>query len=499
MMGADAVIRVAVDGTVREVPGWSLGIEADDHGPTVASFVTDRPLPKFADIGIRVGGLRVFSGWVEDTETEDGMVVVTAAGEQRALDDDPYTRTYMAAGFRDAIDARAGPTVNQGYWVRSGLNLDTRSMVLGLQPNTIWYQGQSAGITYDLGFGGVGPRRVWVFEQARSMPAKTSLYLYVRAHSTRSNHAPPVAGQYLDATPVQLQGTGTLTWRPFTFNANTFRYVTVFLYSFATYDIAKTAPEYYALFSEVRVSTLPLPVVGSFNALNGYALNTSQVVPDIVGRVPRLTLGTVVPSTVDLPGLSTGGYALPREMLERVNIELWRYRVQPDRRVGFGPYPTLPTLTIGKQARGRWKEPATHSRVIVEYRDQTDEPGQVIRSRNSPRTRSEIITLGSPATATQAAVVADAYMAEQTQHRVEGTVTVTPGTLAARPGGEQLHPSRLLLAGGDRAHLDEPGDDGRIVTVSYSHDTETAEVSISDPQDDIDRELALLDVAADAD
>jgi len=47
---------------------------------------------------------------------------------------------------------------------------------------------------------------------------------------------------------------------------------------------------------------------------------------------------------------------------------------------------------------------------------------------------------------------------DMAQRRIEGSVVIAPGQLMERPSGQPLHPSRLLLAGGDRAWIEEAED-----------------------------------------
>lgn len=495
---ADAIVRANVEGTWRPLaPVWSLGIEGDQHGPAQATFVCKRRLPKFTEIEIAVGGLVVGDGWVEDCETEGGLSNVTVWCWQRHLDDDLYTRTYMMSGFADAIDARSAPGISLGYWARAGVNISERSLTLGMQPNTIWYAEQAGGVTYDLGEGGVGPRKVWLRRQYLYFPSKTSIKLYVRAHSTRANHHPASAGNYIDsaeAPPVMAGTSGDPYWYGFTFAANAFRYLSVFLHTTATYDLAKDASESFITFNEARTSTLegdpnhPAPVVR-----DNSGITSDRAIPHIVSMAPKLTLGSNPTSTIPLYGLDTDGYQTPRQMLDRVNVDQWRYRVNPGRRLDRGAYPTVPAYTIANRDPARLRIPDTHDRVIVQYRDLQGDERQLVRSVASPRQRSQVISLGANAAEEQAISVADAFLKDQSERRIEGTARVAPGALSERPSGQPLHPSRLLLAGGDRAYLDEAGDHGRIVRVSYDHQTESAEVEFSEPQDDLDRQLAYLE------
>lgn len=491
---AEATVRVNLEGSWQPIaPVWSLGIEADEHGPTQATFVCKRKLPKFSDAEVLIDGLVVADGWIEQVESMDegNLYTVTMWCWQRHLDDDPFVRTWMVSGFQRGVDARDGPTVDQAYWARAGPRLEERSLTIGLQPNTIWYANQAAGITFDLGPGGVGPKTVHLYQTANNFPAKTVIYFQTRAHSTRSNHHPLVTGQYAIAIDKAIGGDAGAKWHNGTFPDNSFRYMTVFLYTDTTYDMAKTETEFYIAFSDIRISTLGVGG-GTPNSQNGSTITADMAVPSILAAAPRLTLGRNTVSETNIFGLATEGHQTPRQMLERINLDQWRWRVNPGRKLDREPYPSLPAFTIKGEASSRLRIPETYSRVIVGYRDEQGDEREHIASVASPRQRSQVIALEGTAAAAQAQRVADAFLADQAQRRVEGTVTIAPGQLVERPSGQSLHPSMLLLAGGDRAWLDGAGDHGRIVRVSYSHDTETAALDVSEPQDDLDRELAYL-------
>lgn len=487
---ASATVRVKDTGAWRELaPVWSLNVTSDEHGPSDASFVCKDRLLQFADIEIMVGGLVVFDGWVEDAETSEGLCTVTAAGWQRHLDDDPYDRTYFISGFAKALDARAGARVDPAYWVRNGLQVSERGLMFGVAPGHIWYLNQAMGVTYDLGTGGAGPSVVWVRQQAVYMPQyKGLLYLYIRAHSTRSNHSPAVAGQYVSMDQPAYQGdyltAGGDRWLgPFTFAANQLRYVTIMALPPTTLDEARDQPEYYWQFSEVRISTL---------TPGGMDMAPSDAVAHIVSKAPLLTLGTNTLSPTRMTGLSTDGYQTPRQMLDRLTVDQFRYRVNPGRRLDREPYPALPTFTISDPAIPTLRYPEIHSRVIVSYSDPQGDQQEAVASMIWPRQRSQVLALDSPATPEQAQVIANAAITDESQRKVEGLAAVPPGALKARPSGEPLHPSRLLLAGGDRVFVDAAGGDARIVGVNYDSETETAEVSLSAPQDSLDRALQHL-------
>jgi hypothetical protein len=490
---AEATIRCNLEGAWAPLtPTYSLGIDADQHGPRGATFVTTQPLPRDTDIQIEIGGLLVAEGWVESCEgIEDGpnLYTITVACEQQGLDDVLYTRNYIRSGFSDALDGRDAPGIDMVYWARSGLVLDDRTITMGLVPGTIFYASQAIGVTIDLGEGDAGPFIAWIHQSAMNLPPKLANYMVIRCHSARNNHHPPVAGQYQEFF-YEVGGTGVAEWRGFAFTANVFRYVTLLFTSNNTYDLDPDAPEWWISFDDVRISTLPTGG-GTVTSQNGSTLTADQVMAHIVGQCPRLTLGTNPTSVIDMHGFGTNGYATPRQMLERLNLDHWRYRVNPGRRLDRDPYPTIPTFTVSRDARARLRTPDTFSTVVVAFTDLQGDTYSIVQENPHVRRRYHQITLEGSSTIAQAQAIAAAFLADQAQRTVEGTVTVAPGQIVQRPSGAAVHPSEMLLAGGDRVWVEEAGDSARIVGVSYSHDSETVTLELSDVSDNLSRALGL--------
>ena len=501
---ADAIIRCNLEGAWTPIaPVWSLGIDGTSSGPDTATFVTTRSLPKYADVEILIGGLVVADGWIEGAEgMEDGeLYTITVFCWQRHLDDDSYTRLYMRTGFAGATDGRDAPGVDMPYWYRAGLVMEERTLSVGIMPNNIFYSNQAVGATFDLGladgvigpWGGGGAIWVWLHLREAVMPPKLANYLYVRSHSERNNHHPSVPGQFEDATPYVVTGTHPAQWLSFAFSHSVRRYVTVFLTSLNTYDLDKDAPEWWMSFDDIRISTV-VAGGGTANSLNGSTVTADQIVPHIVSKAPRLTLGANPVSAINMFSASTDGYQTPRQMLERINLDHWRYRVNPGRVLDRGPWPTLPTFTVSEEARSRLRHPETFTRVVVSYADVNgDRRSYGADVAGALRTRTQVIELENVATADEAGAVATAFLADQAQRTLEGTVTVAPGQVVERPSGQAIHPSQLLLAGGDRVYVDEAGDHARVVGMSYEHSTETITLDLSDVTDNLDKAMGLLD------
>lgn len=495
---AEAVVRVSYEGAWQPVaPVWSLGAEADEHGPAQAIFVCRRKFPKFSDAEISIDGLVILDGWVEQCEAMDegDLYTVTVFGEQRSLDDDQFERNWLLSGFNRTTDGRDGAGVDQAYWARHGMRLAEKSLTLGLMPNTIWYAQQAAGVTFDFGPGGVGPRTVAIHQTKNDWvnPFNTALGMRLigRCHTTRANHNPP-SGDWADAFNLDITNLTGDRWYSGTFAANARRYLSVFNYADNTFDWPKDHAEYVMQFSEIRASTEPVGGGGTADSQNGIAITADQAVPAIVAAAPRLSVGVNTLSSTSIYGLSTDGFQTPRQMLQRIDLDQWRYRVNPGRRLDRGPFPTVPIFTIRREAQARLRAPETHNRVVVEYVDQQSDPQRHIASVSSPRQRTQVIRIDNQATAAEAMRVADAFLADQASRRFEGSVVVAPGQLLERPSGQPRHPSELLLAGGERVWVDDAEDHGRAVRISYSHDTETATVELTEPQDDLDRELSYL-------
>lgn len=216
-----------------------------------------------------------------------------------------------------------------------------------------------------------------------------------------------------------------------------------------SYNVVFPTPYRYVTMFMECMSTLNLSATRSAVVITaatvygdaGYnPLRASGVVKDVVPRTaPLLTTRGVQDTTVTLPEYFTDGHKSTREVIEAVNaVHAWQPRVGVDRDVAYRPYPATPAYAIGA-----WS--------------------------------------GS---------------------RAEEGPTVARGDVRTVLGGEEPHPSRLLLGTGellrmlDRSNPDtgDFGRDGRIVAVNYDHDSETARLALGNETGKFEEQLGRFGV-----
>jgi hypothetical protein len=116
--------------------------------------------------------------------------------------------------------------------------------------------------------------------------------------------------------------------------------------------------------------------------------------------------------------------------------------------------------------------------------------------------RSLILEIGSAITETEALVLGDAFLSLHRTTPFKGTLTVTRGGVRRLLGGANVHPGHLLREGGELirfTHRIDPdtgglGRDGRIASIEYDSDSETATVAIDNDNANFEALLARLDV-----
>jgi len=100
--------------------------------------------------------------------------------------------------------------------------------------------------------------------------------------------------------------------------------------------------------------------------------------------------------------------------------------------------------------------------------------------------RTKRLQVNSPSTPESASRIADKYLSAHRSTPLKGDLTIQSGGAKEYLTGADIHPSRLLLSTGELLHFSNrtdpdtgaQGRDGTIAAVSYSHSSQSAQVSI---------------------
>jgi hypothetical protein len=118
--------------------------------------------------------------------------------------------------------------------------------------------------------------------------------------------------------------------------------------------------------------------------------------------------------------------------------------------------------------------------------------------------RTKRLQVSSTITQQVGQTLGDVFLTSHMTTPLKGTVTVNPGGVRDYLSGATVHPSQLLPLVGEKLHLSHrtnpdngaQGRDGFIASVSYSHDTQSASVSIDNQRNRFEALLERLAVVS---
>lgn len=393
---AESVVRVqALDGAwetvgVDRLAGvWpeNLELSSDQWGSKGCTFDLRRDptaswpdLLAFTPIEVDIDGQLSWSGRVSETPSRDGtdrVMSVVGEGWQHHLDDDLVDRMWVHDSLSEWKDTRSFPSTPLANYLAAGAVRQDAAAVLGWPQGSTTAVGCAVGVTLDLGVGRSAKRGMVTFEA--STFAAGSFTVYLKGHddmaSVISGGANAASGDA--ATNATLIGT----------TGNAYRYWSVIVYKNAGGTFTETVDRV------LRCTSVRVFGEAAYESGNASALKASTVVSDVLDR------GTVLLSSdrsgisgtsFNIPEYAPDGPRTPREHIGAVNaFHGWMAKVDPDRRMVFGPEPSRPKFTLGDWSAFELQDAAgssgadIYNRVLVTGQDPAGQPVQISRFTSS--------------------------------------------------------------------------------------------------------------------
>lgn len=478
----------------RGVVPEGITLSTNEGGPDTASFSLRRKasaqwpdLLAFNQLKIEVGGLPVWGGRIWEaplSDTGEDVISVQARGWQYHLDDDLIQALYVHTDMSSYRDQRSFPAALltshlAGPQVQAGAG----SINLIFPSGYTVVNNEQVCTTFDAG-SAIIKRAVVTWERVGVSDADDT----VRSRGSTAESA-ATAGD--DSTAVLTSASGTISH---TFGAaRRYHHVMVFRNGGGgTFGADQGA----------RITAIKLFAETAYESGNASVLKASQVVTSARDAgCPLLDdSDELIPATTfSIPDLSPQGYQTPRALMTAANAyEGNLLGVDLNRKVFFRERATVPVVEIGAWPGSQFNDSSTNSaeglynRVIVQGTGPDGGPISEVRTATSSLltrqgfTRTAVLSVSAPMTTASAQAIGDVWLLDKSSPKFKGSATVQGHGAARSINGGGIHPSELLLRGGDLlrvGHLIDPrtgaiGRDGVIKSITYSHDTETATVEL---------------------
>lgn len=495
----------SVDGVVPQ--GFTCSV--DQHGPTSAGFTlardTNRTWPDIqagSPIDVTVGGTPIWSGRLTGAPAGGpNQLSVTAEGWQYHLDDDQQLYGGVSGSQLDAFPQKTADQAANTAYIQGGLTDIGQNIVVGFPQGTVIPAGGRVGVTWDAGEGRVfaACSLDWAIGNAVA-----GLQLNVNAHALPYQPAGANSAGTWNGTVMNTVGaSGTVTS---TFGT-AYRYVTLLINCPA--GLTATSHHY------IRVTGARFAAVSSYLSGGASVLKASNVVATALLQAPLLDQSTagIEATSFNIPDFWPKDYTTARELIDGVNAyHGYDWLVTVDRRLTFAPQATSPTLQIGSWSGGRFIDQSTASlndianKVIVEYTNAAGVESKTVRTSASSvltvlgLTRAKRLATGLRLSTSAANAIGDVWLALHATPKMAGSFTATSDSVREITGGS-VPPHHMLRRVNELVRVDspnpvtgEPTRDGRIVGVTYTHDTKTAEVSLDNNTTNLEAFLARLQV-----
>jgi len=500
--------RLGVDVARGFVPE-GLTASANEGGSDTCSFtlrrVSSRPYPDLAafnQMKVEIAGRDVWAGRIWEaplSDTGDEQIAVTARGWQYHLDDDLIQRLYVHTDIAAYRDQRSFPSaVLTNHKAGPQVQASDGAITLIFPNGFSVVNSDYATATIDLG-AALAKRVVVTWERIASGYSDADCSIYSRGNSAEDA---TTAGD--DSFSLLTSASGTL--------AHTFstarRYHHLILFR-------NGGSGTFGQDQGVRITEVKLFGEAAYESGGASILKASDVVREARAGAPLLDdSNALIPATsFSIPDLAPQGYQTPRALMSAANAyEGNLLGVDVNRRVFYRERATVPVVEIGAWPGSQFQDSSTNSaeglynRVIVQGTGPDGSPVNEIRTASSSLltrqgfTRTAVLSVSAPMTTTSAQALGDVWLAERSSPKFKGTVTVQGHGAARAINGGGIHPSELLLRGGDLlrvGHLIEPstgaiGRDGVIKSISYTHDAETATVELDSERGRFETLLARL-------
>jgi hypothetical protein len=505
-LGADRYRSIVPEGLVCSANRWG----SDTCGFTLRRDVSPLgpDLSTWTPVEIEIAGVVVWDGRIRATPTSesDGPVIsVQGQGWQYHLDDDLYDRVYAQTRLSDWQDYRNFPTAYLPESPLAGtVSAGSGRIVLGWANGAVVAGSTGIAVTLDLGPGSIGAKRIVVTGDFTGLGGFFGFY--ARGHSALNS-----AGSFAftGASDAIANMPSTATTYAGTFSSN-FRYVTLICwYPGAT---TTTGVERSMSLTSVQVFTDT-----AYESGNASVLKIDQVAKDALSQATLLLstdTSNITAGTTSLPEFSVTD-STPRQAISGANAyENYETKMLIGRRLAVRPRPSVPAYEIGAWSGAQFQDASAGSgddivnRFIVRG---TGPDGSQIRvdrrssdigvttladRRGFLHTRTT--SAGAAITTTVGQRIADLYLTAYSTSPFAGSFQAVPGGVRRADNGSEPHPAWLLRDTGqlvrctDRVDPDTGawGRSGEIDTVTYTHDTLTADVALNENRAGLEALLA---------
>lgn len=348
----------------RGIVPENLTYSSDSKGSTKASFDLKRDpgvvwpdLRAFTPVDIEVDGVLVWSGFVKETPSKDGVqqiINVQAAGWQYHLDEDAFRKVYVQTDLsawkdtRSMLDTPLASAFRAAYTVAN----DNGIITLTYPKGTAWNVGSNwVGVTLDLG----------PYQSAASISmdwessADTGGAVTVYARSSSVSH-PAVGGSFSDALAF-AHWTASLGTSSGNFSLG-YRYVHIFMYHPAG-SAGNYGADHWFRIKGVRVYTN-----SAYRSGDASVLRAHHVAIDAFTYAPLLNRDQagIQQTSFNIPEYAPDAPVTLRDHLEAVNaFHDYQYGVDVRRRPIFRPQPSVPALEIGAWSSAEVEDASANS------------------------------------------------------------------------------------------------------------------------------------------
>jgi hypothetical protein len=504
-LGADRYRSVVPEGLVCSANRW---------GPDTCGFTLRRDvsplgpdLSTWTPVEIEIAGVVVWDGRIRATPTSesDGPVIsVQGQGWQYHLDDDVYDRAYVQTRLSDFQDFWGFPSANLSRYIAGG-RVNGGGLIQVAWPNGTVMSGTDnrVGVILDLGPANTAKRIVIQWESSNNTAA---IQFYARGSSNGDDSAANDAVVFL----LNAGASGT--------TAGTFptasRYVHLFMYYPS--GAGTFGADYW-----IRVKSAQVFADTAYESGNASILKIDQVAKDALSQATLLLsadTSNISAGTTSIPEFSVTD-STPRQAISGANAyENYETKMLIGRRLAVRPRPSVPAYEIGAWSGAQFQDASAGSgddivnRFIVRG---TGPDGSQIRvdrrssdigvttladRRGFLHTRTT--SAGAAITTTVGQRIADLYLTAYSTSPFAGSFQAVPGGVRRADNGSEPHPAWLLRDTGqlvrctDRVDPDTGawGRSGEIDTVTYTHDTLTADVALNENRAGLEALLARYQV-----
>lgn len=501
-----------------EVDPESVSYGANEWGCEKASFTLRRnpwaawpDLSPFTPVEIEIGGVIVWEGRTEGTPLKAGAeasINVQAGGWAQHLDDDLYKRLYVHATLSDWKDIRSSVEAPLASFSASPQVLSETGVITLSFPkgSPVTLDVTRVGVYLDLGEAGAAKTVSVTFGESTFVAGYYTLFAF--AGPSVEAYLAEELWQFDAGTPV-TPSTATLTTSE--------RYV--FLFIVRTGETAEENGD-----RSLKITAISVFGEAAYESAGASVLKASTVIENALAEATKLLSSDLsqidtAADEFDIPTLVMANYKTSREMITAVNaFHNWVTAIDLERRMVFAPPSTEPLLEWGSWSGEELEDPSAgegadiYNRVLVEGTEADSDPVDVaVTAAEVGATtvvdqrgfrRSKAISLANATNPTVAKEIGEVWLDDQLVIPFAGAIKANVGSLRTVLGGQPVHPSLMVRHVNELlrvSHMIDPstggvGRDGRIVSVSYEHATQSAQITLGSRTDSIEALLARLAV-----